>query len=45
VPGIYDGPFPSESSVGFHLAGMVGHEFFKPLCGDLFDFATMQILR
>ena len=28
VPGIYDGPFPWEDIFGFHLAGMVGHDFF-----------------
>ena len=35
VPGLYDGPFPWENIFGFHLAGMVGHDFFKPLRGDL----------
>ena len=29
VAGIYDGPFLWENT-GFHLAGMVGHDFFKP---------------
>ena len=35
VAGLYDGPFPWENTFGFHLAGMVGHDFFKTLCGDL----------
>jgi hypothetical protein len=30
VPGLYDGPFPWHYMFGFHLAGMVGHDFFKP---------------
>ena len=42
VPGLYDGPFPWENSFGFHLAGMVGHDFFKPYAVT-FDFETMQI--
>ena len=42
VPGLYDGPFPWENTFGFHLAGMVGHDFFKPYAVTL-DFATMQI--
>jgi predicted aspartyl protease len=42
VPGLYDGPFPWENTFGFHLAGMVGHDFFKPYAVT-FDFATMQI--
>jgi predicted aspartyl protease len=42
VPGVYDGPFPWENSFGFHLAGMVGHDFFKPY-GVTFDFQNMQI--
>ena len=43
VQGIYDGPFPWENMFGFHLAGMVGHEFFKPYAVT-FDFQNMQIL-
>jgi len=43
VPGLYDGPFPWENTFGFHLAGMVGHDFFKPYAVT-FDFATMQIV-
>ena len=42
VPGLYDGPFPWENMFGFHLAGMVGHEFFKPYAVT-FDFQNMQI--
>src|SRR5438105_11090685 len=43
VRGLYDGPFPWEKSFGFHLAGMVGHDFFKPYALS-FDFQYMQIL-
>jgi aspartyl protease/tetratricopeptide repeat protein len=42
VPGLYDGPFPFENMFGFHLAGMVGHEFFRPYAVT-FDFQNMQI--
>ena len=42
VPGLYDGPFPWENTFGFHLAGMVGHDFFKPYAVT-FDFQNMQI--
>ena len=42
VAGFYDGPFPWENTFGFHLAGMVGHEFFKPYAVT-FDFETMRI--
>jgi hypothetical protein len=42
VPGLYDGPFPWEYTFGFHLAGMVGHDFFKPYAVT-FDFKNMQI--
>jgi hypothetical protein len=42
VPGLYDGPFPWEYMFGFHLAGMVGHDFFKPY-SVTFDFQNMQI--
>ena len=42
VPGLYDGPFPWENTFGFHLAGMVGHDFFKPNAVT-FDFQNMQI--
>jgi hypothetical protein len=42
VPGLYDGPFPWENTFGFYLAGMVGHDFFKPYAVT-FDFQNMQI--
>ena len=42
VPGLYDGPFPWENIFGFHLAGMVGHDFFKPHAVT-FDFQNMKI--
>jgi hypothetical protein len=42
IAGLYDGPFPWENSFGFHLAGMVGHDFLKPYAVT-FDFANMQI--
>lgn len=42
VPGLYDGTFPWEHSFGFFLAGMVGHDFFKPYAVT-FDFKNMQI--
>jgi Aspartyl protease/Tetratricopeptide repeat len=42
VPGLYDGPFPWQYMFGFHLAGMVGHDFFKPYAVT-FDFQNMQI--
>ena len=42
VPGLYDGPFPWENMFGFHLAGMVGHDFFKSYAVT-FDFENMQI--
>jgi hypothetical protein len=42
VPGLYDRPFPWENTFGFRLAGMVGHDFFKPYAVT-FDFDTMQI--
>ncbi len=43
VAGLYDGPFPWENTFGFHLAGMVGHDFFKPFAVT-FDFDAMQII-
>jgi len=43
VPGLYDGPFPWENLFGFHLAGMVGHDFFKRHAVT-FDFDNMQIV-
>ena len=41
VPGLYDGPFPWENMFGFHLAGMIGHDFLKPYAVT-FDFQNMQ---
>ena len=43
VAGLYDGPFPWENTFDFHLAGMVGHDFFRPYAVT-FDFQTMQIV-
>jgi tetratricopeptide (TPR) repeat protein len=43
VPGLYDGPFSWENMFGFHLAGMVGHDFFKSYAVT-FDFENMQII-
>ena len=43
VAGLYDGPFPWENSFGFHLAGMVGHDFFKRHAVS-FDFQSMRIV-
>ena len=43
VPGLYDGPFPWENLFGFHLAGMVGHDFFRPYAMT-FDFENMKII-
>lgn len=43
VAGLYDGPFPWEKSFGFYLAGMVGHDFFKPY-EVTFDFDNMRVL-
>jgi aspartyl protease/tetratricopeptide repeat protein len=42
VPGLYDGPFPWQYTFGFHLAGMVGHDFLRPYAVT-FDFTNMQI--
>ncbi len=42
-PGLYDGPFSWENMFGFHLAGMVGHDFFKSYAVT-FDFENMQII-
>ena len=43
VAGLYNGPFPWENTFGFRLAGMVGHDFFKPYAMT-FDFQNMQML-
>jgi predicted aspartyl protease len=42
VAGLYDGPFPWANLFGFNLAGMVGHDFFKPYVMT-FDFENMRI--
>jgi len=42
VPGLYDEPFPWKNLFGFHLAGMVGHDFFKPHAVT-FDFQNMKV--
>jgi predicted aspartyl protease len=42
VAGLYDGPFPWENLFGFHLAGMVGHDFFKAYAMT-FDFENMRV--
>ncbi|PYK08106.1 MAG: hypothetical protein DME65_14720 [Verrucomicrobia bacterium] len=42
VPGLYDGPFPWENMFGFHLSGMIGHDFLKPYAVT-FDFQDMQV--
>jgi hypothetical protein len=42
VAGLYDGPFPWQTSFGFALAGMVGHDFFKPYA-ITFDYENMRI--
>jgi len=42
IAGLYDGPFPWENMFGFHLAGMVGHDFFRHYAVT-FDFQDMQI--
>lgn len=43
VRGWFEGPFPWEYSLGFRLAGMIGHEFFRPYAVT-FDFDGMRIL-
>ncbi|OJW19002.1 MAG: hypothetical protein BGO51_26820 [Rhodospirillales bacterium 69-11] len=42
VPGLYDGPFPWEHLFGFYLAGMLGHDFYRPYAVT-FDFDRMEI--
>jgi hypothetical protein len=42
LAGLYIGPFPWENTFSLHLAGMNGHDFFKP-SAVIFDFETMQI--
>jgi Aspartyl protease/Tetratricopeptide repeat len=43
VSGLYDGPFPWENAWGFHVAGMVGHDFLKPYAVT-FDFVGMRMI-
>jgi hypothetical protein len=43
VEGLYDGPFPWENAWGFYVAGMAGHDFFKPYAVT-FDFTRMRII-
>src|ERR1700720_721552 len=43
VPGLYDGPFPWENELGFHLAGMFGSDFLKHYAVT-FDFTNMRII-
>ncbi len=43
VQGLYDGPFPFENAWGFYVAGMAGHDFFKPYAVT-FDFTRMRIV-
>jgi Aspartyl protease len=43
VSGLFDGPFPWKNTFGFHLAGMVGHDFFRPYAVTL-DFTKMEIV-
>jgi hypothetical protein len=40
VAGVFDGPFPWEHSLGFFLAGDVGHDFVAPYSVTL-DFSHM----
>ena len=42
VSGVFDGPDPWEHSLGFYLAGSVGHDFFQPYAVT-FDFSSMLI--
>jgi hypothetical protein len=42
VAGLYDGPFPWQDTFGFHLAGMLGHDFLKSYAVTL-DFENMRI--
>lgn len=43
VSGVYDGAFPWESSLGFYIAGSVGHDFFQPYAVTV-DFTKMQMI-
>jgi hypothetical protein len=40
VTGVYDGAYPWEHSLGFFLAGSVGHDFVAPYSVTL-DFSRM----
>jgi hypothetical protein len=40
VAGVFDGPFPWKHSLGFFLAGDVGHDFVAPYSVTL-DFSHM----
>jgi hypothetical protein len=40
VSGVFDGPYPWEHSLGFFIAGSVGHDFFTPY-SVTFDFSRM----
>jgi len=43
VNGLFGGPFSWENAFGFRLAGIVGHEFFRPYALT-FDFSGMRLL-
>ena len=43
VMGVYDGPFPFTDAWGFHVDGMVGHDFLKPYAVTL-DFSRMRLI-
>ena len=43
VMGVYNGPFPFTDAWGFHVDGMVGHDFLKPYAVTL-DFSRMRLI-
>ncbi|HMD44236.1 MAG TPA: aspartyl protease family protein [Candidatus Acidoferrum sp.] len=43
VAGLYDGAFSWESAWGFHVDGMVGHDFFRHYAVT-FDFTNMRLI-
>jgi hypothetical protein len=43
VSGVHDGAFPWEHSLGFFIAGAVGHDFFVPY-SVTFDFSRMRMI-
>ncbi len=43
VTGVYNGPFPFTTAWGFHVDGMVGHDFLKPYAVTL-DFTRMRLI-